>query len=49
MDIAMADTASIVREPTALLFVLRDRDKDVVGRLFVGELIPRLEPPLNAT
>ena len=45
----MVDTVPIVREPTAPLFVLRDRDRDAIGRLFVGELIPRLEPSLKAT
>lgn len=48
MDITVADTTPIVREPAPPLFVLRDRDRDVIGRLFVGELIPRLEPPLKA-
>ena len=47
MDIVTLYATPVIGEPTAPSFVLRDGDREVVGRLIVGELIPSLEPPLK--
>lgn len=47
MDIAMLDATRVIREPTAPPFVLGDGDREAIGRLFVRDLIPLLEPPLK--